>query len=96
MNGVIEITGWVINWGMLTQHNPRVPLGVIYYDIKRILLTNLQYYQKFTTDDLKVSLTSIWVDFAATVLEKVEVLVSTTVINNSLRDTTCAFTNIII
>ena len=32
--------------GMWTQHNPRAPLGVIYYDIKRILLANLQYYQK--------------------------------------------------
>ena len=51
---------------------------------------------KSTTDDLKASLAIIWVFFAATVLEKVVVLVSTTVINYSPRDTTYAFTNIII
>ena len=50
---------------------------------------------KSTTDDLKVSLTSIWVVFVATVLEKVGVLVSTIVINYSLRDTMCTFTNIL-
>ena len=39
--------GSLSHGGTWTQHNPRVPLGVINDDIKRILLTNLQYYQKF-------------------------------------------------
>ena len=31
---------------MWTQDNARVTLGVIYYDSKRVLLKNYQYYQK--------------------------------------------------
>ena len=51
---------------------------------------------KLTIVDLKVSLTSIWVVFDPTIPEKVGVLVSTTVINYSLRDTTCTIIKIII
>ena len=29
MKGSVQITGWVVNWAMWTQHNPRVPSGVI-------------------------------------------------------------------
>ena len=47
--------------GMWTQHNPRVSLGIIYYDIKRILLTNLQYYQKFWIQVFSLYLDSLTV-----------------------------------
>ena len=36
----------LFNWWMWTQDNARVTLGVIYYDSKRVLLKNYQYYQK--------------------------------------------------
>ena len=47
---------------MSTQHNRRVPLGVIYYNIKRMLLTNLHYYQQICFQDftLSWSISSPW------------------------------------
>ena len=38
--------GFLSHRVMRKQHNPRVHLGVIYYDIKKILKTNLQSNQK--------------------------------------------------
>ena len=36
---------------MWTQHNAKVPLGVIYYDIRKLSLTSLQYYKKIVFMD---------------------------------------------
>ena len=49
-----------------------------------------------STRNVLKSITGVWVNFDATMLEKVRVLVSTIVIDCSLRDTRSAFTNIII
>ena len=45
VNGSVWIFIWVINWVMLTQHSPSVPLDAIAM-VKKVLLKHLQYYNK--------------------------------------------------
>ena len=40
---------------MWARHNPRAPLGLIYYLIKRILFTNLHYYQNISIQGFPLS-----------------------------------------